>query len=207
MWQQRGYQLMVKIIFRSTIFIALIGFLFFACNSGIEFSPDPGILRITLESEQADTTIIIVTDTLTVSDNDVFRISIYQGKVYRDSTFSVLYPTIESNSQEERAYNLITRENHQYQKFTIFESYVPPFKYNKIQFGLDSDFLKLRNFDKIQVVTPNNFFLNLDADFEVRENRVTEVNVRVSPFKNVVRYKDTYIFAPTMEVIGIKSYE
>ncbi|OPX35435.1 hypothetical protein B1H10_01285 [candidate division KSB1 bacterium 4484_188] len=198
---------MVKLIFRLTIFIALICLLFFACSSGIEFSPDPGILRITLESDQADTTITIVTDTLTVSDNDVFRITIFQGKVYQDSTFTVLYPTIESNSQEERAYNLITRENHQYQKFTIFESYVPPFKYNKIQFGLDSDFLKLRNFDKIQVVTPNNFFLILETDFEVHENRMTEVNLRVSPFENVVRYKDTYIFAPIMEVVGIKSYE
>ncbi|HFE64678.1 MAG TPA: hypothetical protein ENK14_09745 [Caldithrix sp.] len=194
---------MVKLIFRLTIFIALICLLFFACSSGIEFSPDPGILRITLESDQADTTITIVTDTLTVSDNDVFRITIFQGKVYQDSTFTVLYPTIESNSQEERAYNLITRENHQYQKFTIFESYVPPFKYNKIQFGLDSDFLKLRNFDKIQVVTPNNFFLILETDFEVHENRMTEVNLRVSPFENVVRYKDTYIFAPIMEVVGI----
>ena len=198
---------MVKLIFRLTIFMALICLLFFACSSGIEFSPDPGILRITLESDQADTTISIVTDTLTVSDNDVFRITIFQGKVYQDSTFTVLYPTIESNSQEERAYNLITRENHQYQKFTIFESYVPPFKYNKIQFGLDSDFLKLRNFDKIQVVTPNNFFLILETDFEVHENRMTEVNLRVSPFENVVRYKDTYIFAPIMEVVGIKSYE
>lgn len=198
---------MVKLIFRLTIFMALICLLFFACSSGIEFSPDPGILRITLESDQADTTITIVTDTLTVSDNDVFRITIFQGKVYQDSTFTVLYPTIESNSQEERAYNLITRENHQYQKFTIFESYVPPFKYNKIQFGLDSDFLKLRNFDKIQVVTPNNFFLILETDFEVHENRMTEVNLRVSPFENVVRYKDTYIFAPIMEVVGIKSYE
>ncbi|RQW02811.1 MAG: hypothetical protein EH225_08010 [Calditrichaeota bacterium] len=187
----------------SIIFIFFASIQLFNCSAGIEDSPSPGILRVTLESHPADTTIIIVTDTLTVSDNDVFLISIFQGKVYQDSTYGVLYPELQSYSQEQRFYNLIEREESQYQKFTIFESYVPPFAYNKIQFGIDSRFLKLRNFDQITVVTPTNYFLDLPANFEVFENRITEVNVRVKPFEAVTRFKDSYIFEPEMEVSNV----
>jgi len=69
---------------------------FSACDPKIEDSPQPGILRVTLESDPTDTTIIIVTDTLTVSDGDVFLISIFQGRSYQDSTWGILYPSIES---------------------------------------------------------------------------------------------------------------
>lgn len=176
---------------------------FVSCNTGIKDSPDPGILRITLESDQADTTVIFVTDTFTVSDRDTFLIEIFQGKVFRDSAFATLYSSVSSNDITAKRYNLLIRENHQYQKFTIFESYVPPFAYNSIQFGLNSLSLKLLGFDKIIVNTPPDFFLNLPANIEVRENHVTEVNVRVSPFKSVERYRDTYIFEPDMEVINV----
>lgn len=184
-----------------TFFLYLTG-----CDTGIEDSPEPGILRITLESDQADTVIVIVTDTLTVSDNDFFVISIFQGKASQDSTYGILYPTLESTSQVEMFYNLIARENQQYQRFSIFESYLPPLQYNRIEFGIDSRSLKLRNFDLIDVITPDNYYIKLTSNFEVRSKGTTEVNVRVKPFQSITRYRDTYLFQPEMEVIGVNYY-
>jgi hypothetical protein len=191
-------------IFLTFLVLILICLGLVNCDTGIEDSPEPGILRITLESDQTDTTIVFVTDTFTVSDRDTFLIEIFQGKVFRDTSYATLYARRTLNVELTLRYNLLTRANNQYQKLTIFESYVPPLTYDKIRFGMDSYYLKLLGFDKILVQTPPGYFLNLPANIEVKENHVTEVNVRVSPFKNVIRYRDTYIFAPEMEVVDVK---
>jgi len=190
----------------SYLFFIILFFLLGGCDTGIEDSPDPGILRITLESDQSDTVIVIVTDTLTVSDEDVFLMSVFQGQVFEDSTYGILYPTLSSTRQEEIFYNLIWRESGQYQRFTIFESYVPPGSYNKIEFGIDSRFLKLQNFDLIEVLTPDNYFLELPTSFEVKSKGTTEVNVSVKPFQSIIRYRDIYLFQPEMEIVGINNF-
>ncbi len=176
------------------------------CGSGIEDSPAPGILRITLESNQTDTVIIIVKDTLTVSDGDNFRVSIFQGRVFQGNTYGILYPSLTSTSQQERAYNLIARENNLYMRFQIFETYLTPGGYSDIEFGIDSEFLKLQNFDRIDVITPPNYYLKLPVNFDIHENRITEVNVRVSPFTYIVRYRDSYNFEPEMDIVGVTYY-
>ena len=190
----------------SYFFFIILFFILGGCDTCIEDSPDPGILRITLESDQSDTVIVIVTDTLTVSDEDVFLMSVFQGQVFEDSTYGILYPTLSSTRQEEIFYNLIWREGGQYQRFSIFESYVPPGSYNKIKFGIDSRFLKLENFDVIEVLTPDNYFLELPTSFEVKSNGTTEVNVSVKPFQYIIRYRDIYLFQPEMEIVGINNF-
>ncbi len=196
----------LKHFFPIIIFLLTIAFLFSTCDSGIENSPAPGIVRVTLESDPSDTVIIIVTDTLTVSDDDIFWVSIFQGRVFRDDTYGILYPRLESTRQEEKFYNIIWRQGGQYQRFTIFESHLPPQSYNKIEFGVDSRFLKLKNFDLIDVITPDNYFIKLPADFEIKSNKVTEVNIRVKPFKSVTRFRDSYIFQPEMEIFDVKYF-
>ena len=179
---------------------------FTGCNTGIEASPEPGILRVTLQSDPADTVIIIVNDTITVGEDDEFIISIYQGRALADSTYGILYPEIESYRQEERYYNLIRRENNQYIQFNMFESHLPPSAYDQVEFGIDSEYLQLQNFGRIDVITPPSYFIKLPVNFEIRDNRITEVNVQVSPFKYITRYKDSYIFQPEMEVISVNYY-
>ena len=188
------------------LFTLIMILIFIRCDTGIEASPEPGILRVTLQSDPADTVIIIVNDTITVGEDDEFIISIYQGRALADSTYGILYPEIESYRQEERYYNLIRRENNQYIQFNMFESHLPPSAYDQVEFGIDSEYLKLQNFDRIDVITPPSYFIKLPVNFEIRDNRITEVNVQVSPFKYITRYKDSYIFQPEMEVISVNYY-
>ncbi len=200
MARNTGLKILIRFILLGMLFMA------FGCDTGVETSPNPGTLRVNLVADPADTTIIIVTDTLHVTDSDRFPITVFQGKVYRDSAYALLYPTVLDNSQRQVEYNLIRRENNEYQKFTIFESYVPPQTYNKIQFGIDSQYLKIKNFDEITVETPANYFMEVSGNFEISENKVTEVNIKLSPFKSVERYKDTYIFNPSLELVDVTYY-
>lgn len=183
-------------------------FIMLGCNTGIEISPDPGILRVTLQSDPADTSIVIVPDTLNVAPNDSFGVTIFQGKAYNDSFFAVLYKSLKSTQQEDIIYNIIKIENGKYKKFTIFESYVPPADYNKIRFGIKPTVLKFSGFDEIKVesVGEANLFVELSQQFVVSENRITEVNVQISPFKSIQRYRDTYQFIPKVKTINVTYY-
>ena len=181
-----------------------LGIIIFGCDSGVGTSSEPGILSIVLQSEPSDTSVIIVVDTLSVAPTDSFGVTIFQGKAYDDSVYAILYTDLRSTQQEDIVYNIIKIENGEYKKFTIFESYVPPGEYNKIHFGLKSSILKFSGFDEITVETPDEFrYVDLFSDFSVSENKVTEINVQISPFKSISRYKDTYHFNPEVDIISV----
>jgi len=176
-----------------------------SCDIGIEPSPDPGILRITLESDPLDTSIVIVTNTFNVSQDDSLGVKIFQGKAYKDTVYSVLYNDIKSYKQEEITYNIIKRDSTGYKKYIIFESFVPPFDYDRIQFGIKSNILKISNFDITNVQSPENasFFIDLYQDFYVSENDTTEINVRIRPFMSISRYRDSYQFIPDVSITNV----
>lgn len=177
-----------------------------SCDSGVEPSPDPGILRITLQSDPADTAIVIVADTFYVANNDSFGVTIFQGRVYNDTVYSILYPTLRSYRQEDITYNLIRLDSSEYRKYVIFESYAPPGDYDRIQFGLKATVLRISNFDEIKVESPPNVnpLVDLYANFRVSENSVTEIGIQIKPFQSIQRYRDTYQFYPNLEIKSVK---
>ncbi|MBN1347770.1 hypothetical protein JXJ21_00010 [candidate division KSB1 bacterium] len=174
------------------------------CDTGIETSPNPGILRITLESDPADTSILIVKDTFTVAEDDHFLVTIFQGKAYKDSSYALLYVNQKSYKEEQIVYNVISRENDEYTKYTIFESHLPPQHYTKIRFGITTSSLQLGNFS-IPVQAPENasLYVDLSRNFTISDNKMTEIQVQLSPFKSVQRYRDTYHFIPQVEITDV----
>jgi len=184
------------------LYIFVIG----SCKSGVETSPAPGIIRITLQSDPLDTAIVIVADTFYVTPGDSFGVTIFQGKVYSDSIYSILYPTIQNFQQKDITYNLIRQENGQYREYVIFESYVPPGEYYRIQFGLKATVLRINNFDEIKIESPPNTnpLKDLYRNFKISENKITEVKVILKPFQSVKRYRDTFQFYPVLEIKDIQ---
>ena len=184
--------------------LCVSGFFLFSCDAGIKDSPDPGTIRIIMQSNPSDTSIVIVPDTLSVTENDFFGVTVFQGKAYKDSMFAILYHDIRSTTQEDITYNIIKIDDGEYRKYTIFESYVPPGSYNRIQFGLKSSALKFSGFDVITVETPDETkYVDLNQPLNISENSVTEINVQISPFKSIDRYRDTYQFTPVVEIISV----
>lgn len=178
------------------------------CDVGIEDSPDPGIIRVTLQAAPSDTSVIIVPDTLCVAPEDSFGVTIFQGKAYKDTISAVLYKSTTSTSQQDIIYNIIKIEHGEYQKFTIFESHLPPGNYNKIRFGMRAIVLKIGDFDEIAVESTDMdyLFVELEQNFNISEDRITEINVQVSPFLSIQRYRDKYQFIPIVEINDIKYY-
>ena len=196
--------------FISRLVIAtIIGFLMsnIGCDTGtgIEPSLDPGILRITLESNPLDTSIVIVNNTFNISQDDSLGIKIFQGKAYNDTVSAILYTDIESYKQEEKTYNIIRRDSTGYKRYTIFESFVPPFDYDRIQLGITSNILQISDFDAIDVQSPENasLFVDLYRNFHVNENDTTEINVQIKPFQSISRYRDSYQFIPKIVITNV----
>ncbi|MBU0711004.1 hypothetical protein KJ762_08730 [bacterium] len=184
------------------------------CDTGIELSPDAGILRITLQSDPSDTSIVKVTDTLYVSQNDSLSLKIFQGKVYKDTVYTILYKEISSYKQEEITYNIIKRDSTGYKRFTIFESFVPPLDYDRIRFGITSDLLEICTLNtadstydisttNVQPPEGANLFVDLYQDFYVSENDTTEIDIQIKSFKSISRYKDSYQFIPDVSITNV----
>jgi hypothetical protein len=188
--------------------LLIVGATLWRCNNSVESSPQPGILRVTLQADPSDTTVVIVKDTFNVAQNDSFGITIFQGRAFHDTNFAVLYPRLHSTMQTDVNYNIIEKESDSYQQYVIFDTYVPPFHYDHIQFGVRSNVIKFSGFDEIQVNLPPgaNPLIDLKQNFTISENKVTEINVQIKPFQSVQRYRDTYQFFPQLEVTDINYY-
>ncbi|MFZ5518341.1 MAG: hypothetical protein ACOY90_17025 [Candidatus Zhuqueibacterota bacterium] len=193
------------LLFLQMMAVVLIGILALSCDTGVVESPEPGILRITLQSEAADTTLIVISDTLSVTASDWFGVTITQGKVYNGDNFAILYKDTSSYQIQDITYNILEQENDQYRKFTIYESFVPPGDYDKLQIGVTASLLKLGYFSiPIELPRGASLLIDLNQNFTVfKERRITEVNVQISPFKSVVRYKDSYHFMRMLEIAGV----
>ncbi|MBN2354585.1 hypothetical protein JXO59_00645 [candidate division KSB1 bacterium] len=183
------------------------------CSTGIVESPDPGIVKVTLRANAADTLIIITGDTLITVDGDSYHVKIYQGKAYtQDSIFAILYQNTSEYYEVEHNYNLLKRENGIYKEYTIFESFLPPDNYGKIRFGMIAYFLLLtRGYAYggigIPMETPpgTSPFIEFPINFTIEENRITEIKLEIKPLQSVVRYKDIFHFVANMEVISVGS--
>lgn len=196
----------IFIAFFIAILLFGLGIFLLSCDSSVDVSPSPGIIRITLQSDPADTSIVVIDDSFTVSISDSFGVTISQGKIYHGENFATLFINLRSNNIE-ATYNILKRENGEYKKHVVYESYVPPDRYGKIQLVVNARLLRLRYFEvPVQLPEEVSPLLDFNYDFEVFENDTTEVNFQISPFKSVVRFKDSFYFVREMVIVGVQYY-
>ena len=194
---------LVKVIFLLLIFLTFAGF-YSGCETGVEPSPLPGILKITLESNPIDTLIVVIKDTLIVGEEDYFGNVIFQGRVFSGDYYAFMFPDKNKPQQEDKTYNILERIDNKYSKFTIFESYVPPGDYDRIQFGITGDLVKLGYFEiPVKMPVGESVKKDLEHPFRVEENATTEVTIQISPFESVTRYRDSYLFRPVFEITDV----
>lgn len=193
------------------VLMTLLILMFSYCSTGIDASPDPGILRVTLQSDPADTMIVIVKDTIFTQPGDSMHAVIFQGKAYSDSVYSVLFQNRQEYFPRDHNYNLLKQSGGDYSEFVIFESLVPPQDYTHIQFGIRSNYLLLTygyavGGIEIPVTKPadESSLQDLYYNFSVKENKVTEINLRIKPIQSVSRYRDVYIFKPQIEIVSVR---
>lgn len=182
------------------------------CTTGVEPSSHPGIVRVTLEANPADTSIVIIVDTIVVSDQDSMDLTVFQGRVTTGKgQFATLYPAIDSYRQEDRVYNVLRRRNGTYARYIVFESYIPPGSYDAVQLGLSATSLKFHYQPPITVEPPQDslrFVAFRGLNFAVSENLVTEINLQIDPLKSLTRYRDVYRmdFQHNVRLLDIRNY-
>lgn len=202
------------------LFSAALTFLIIVpgCGTGVDDSPDPGIVRITLQSDPSDTILVERSDTFSVSTkyDAVFVLKVFQGRVYRDTNFAVLYPSLTSYRQEDITYNIIEVDSSSnYKRFSVFESYVPPGDYTRLEFGIspssDHNLKIVANSGKkfenpVELPPGEKLLVGFDQNFIVYSKKVTQIDVQVSPFRSIKRYRDIYIFYRIMKITGVEYF-
>jgi hypothetical protein len=197
------------------------------CTTGVDPSPHPGILRVTLKSNESDTSLVILGDTTHFSRYDQFYAWVYGGRAIRGANYVPIYVNTSINRIESDTANLLAREwldgtpitihdtvtitpqNSRYRKFTLFEWYLPPGSYDQLEFTLMADevitFIPKVYVNPIQLPpgTPPQLFFN--TPFSIQEDRVTEISIEILPFQSLSRYQDTYLFDRKMQVVAIQT--
>jgi len=184
-----------------------VAVLFTACLTGIDKSEEPGILRVTLQADPTDTTITILGRDYGVDTTSVFYLHVFEAKAYIESDYTFLVPSLELFHDEGRYYNILEMENNTYKKYTIYESFVPPARYTRFQFGLTSEMMKIGEYTiPVKIPEEENLLLDFDFEYEVSEHGTTEINLQIAPFASVRRYRDSYIFQRDVIVSSVKRY-
>ncbi len=196
-----------------------------SCQTGVEPSPDPGILRVTLKANEADTTIIIQSDTSRLSRWDEFNLTVSQGRLYRGSNYALLYanPTIDRIPGS--TVNILHREwlngvpvkqtditeintkNSRYMTYIVFECLVPPGTYDSLTFTLTAaeilTFIPKVYQNPVQLPLGTRPPMQFTTTIRINEGHVTQVNLEILPFGSLTRYRDSYLFNRKVKVVSV----
>ncbi len=197
------------------------------CTTGVEPSPRPGIVRVTLKSSESDVSLVILGDTTRFSRYDQFYARLYGGRVIRGDNYAPIYANTSIERIESDTVNLLAREwldgtpinirdsvaitpqNSRYRKFTIFEWYLSPGTYDKLQFTLMADevltYIPKLYVNPIQLppgIPPQLFF---PTPFSIEEDRVTQIDIEILPFQSLHRYQDSFLFDRKMQVVRVQT--
>jgi hypothetical protein len=190
-----------------TVVIAGLGFAVSSCTTGVEPSPAPGIIRVTIQSDDNDSSIVILSDTTRYSRYDQFLARVYDARLYRGDNYSPLYVTMSPQRIQSDTVNLLGREwldgspitirdsititpsNSRYRRYTIFEWFVPPGTYDELEFSLIAGEVvtyipKLYN-NPIQLPPGTKPGLFFSSSITVQENTTTQVDIVIAPFKSL----------------------
>lgn len=175
------------------------------CSTGVNSSPYPGTLRVVLQADTVDTSIVIVKDTLYTNIHSQFNVTVFQGKAYRDSTFFTLFLTPQSYQEQDLGYNLLQPDSaSRFKKYVIFDSYLPPGKYDTIQFGMLGNEMVIDQFDiPVQPNPDSSEFADVKVPFTITRGQITEVDLTVKPLDLVSRYKNSFLFTPHVSVSSV----
>jgi hypothetical protein len=157
----------------------------------------PGILRVILESDPADSTISILGVTYGIGEDDSLGINVYQGRAVNvDSNFALLYTNVNSWRQDQHTYNLLKMTDGVLAQHTVFESFVPQGNYKSISMGLEGFHLQVGPYSiPVELKSDLDPVAEFAVDYQMEQSRVTEVHILIEPLSSMTRQLDSYVFS------------
>jgi hypothetical protein len=208
------------------LFLMVSSAVFLSCTTGVEPSPSPGLLRVTIKGVETDTAIVILSDTSEFSRWDNFRVYVGQGRIYKSDNYSAIYANSSSDRKTTDTANILGREwlngapittadtttitpqNSRYRRYVVFESYVPPGTYDRLYFGLTANvmeiFIPKHYLNPVQLPPGDIPGIDFSGTFTVEQDRATQIDLEIYPFESLTRYKDAYYFSRKMYVANVQ---
>ncbi len=197
------------------------------CTTAVDPSPHAGIVRVTLTSDATDNYLVILSDTTQFSRYDSFVAATLNGRIYRGINYAPIYRTPGIERIDADTVNLLAREwlngvpinirdsvditpaNSRYRTYVIFELYVPPGSYDSLAFtliaGEVATYIPKYYVNPIQLPPGAAPQMSFPLSFTVQEDKTTEIEIEISPFKSLKRYQDLFLFNRTMRVAGVRT--
>jgi len=212
----------------SVIMVLTAALMGLQCSTGVEPSPSAGIVRVSLKANELDTAIVIRSDTSRFSRWDSFILLISRGLLYRGNNYTYLYRDVSNARNAGDTVNIIAREwlngvpisfldtttittaNSRYIKHVIFESYVPPGDYSRLEMtltGTEVDtYIPVPYQNPISLPDSVSPVIGFYQAYSVREGGTTEINLEIDPFASLKRYRDFYVFSRKMRVVSVNQF-
>ncbi|MGE5313074.1 MAG: hypothetical protein ACM3Q4_00105 [Acidobacteriota bacterium] len=207
------------------ILLALAAALLAGCTTGVQESPDPGIFRVTLTVNDADSTLVILGDTARSSRIDRYTVTAAGGRLYRGDNYVDLFLTPTIDRITGSTINLLQRQwpdgrlvgaNDPFEiqrsqtkpvTYTIFEWHTPPGTFDNFQFsliGIEVFVAIPRQFNNpLQLPDSTSAVMNFPETITINEGQVTQLDLVIDPYKSIRRFRDTYIFERKISVARI----
>lgn len=174
------------------------------CLTDVPPSPEPGVLRVTLQADPADSTIEMLGRTQTMQRGDAFILSLSNGAAYRDSSFVLLMSDLQAFRPSSRIVNIVERSGGDAPVHKLFETLVPPAVYDSLKVGVEAVRVRIGRLD-IPIALPpgEKELMTFHHPFEVMEGDTTVVELVMRPLASVVRFRDQFLFRRQIEISRI----
>jgi len=192
-----------------------MGLIASSCDHPVQPSPQPGVVKITLQHVPEDTMIEMAGKTNILTQNDRFPLTISEGRVVRanDSAYANLYQNMDEFRQQDHDYDILRLERDGTPStMQIFETRIPPGEYTEVSFVMNTSSIRLVPPDEQPITQPVVLspdhpqlpLVRVDADFTIEEQKTTIVRLRLSSFRSLTRFKDSFRFVPQLSVHRIQ---
>lgn len=167
------------------------------CSAGIEPSPRPGVLRVTLQAAPEDSVLEVQGQRYTARNRNDFEMNISQGRAINDSLYADLYPDLNAFRQLDLSYDILEFEDGNPVRYTIFETNLPPATYDQLEFNMDADSIRVNNqftFLNIGVDLAEGETqpLTFETEYKISEKDTTIIHLQIKPFESITRFRDSY---------------
>lgn len=187
------------------------------CDTGVDPSPDPGVIRLLLEADAADSVVVIGSKRYALGNDTtsaLMRIRIGQALIYRDTTYAALYRRLNSFQIQDPLVDVLETDSEgSLSNHLLFESYLPPAAYDSLQLAMHVNLFRIQTLGRVTFNTFENEVrlppgaspvLTFRQPFDITSRDTTVVQLRIRPLQSLTRYQDVYYFTPEVEIEDIE---
>jgi hypothetical protein len=185
------------------------GLLMVGCDA-VTTSPEPGLLRVTLQANPADSAKEIAGQTYNLNEISAqMNVTISQGRAYRGTTFAQLFRDARDLSEQRQAeFDLLERRSGEIPQHLVYETLLPPATYDSLQGVFTANRFRVPGFGSEVTTAPDaSPLVTFRESFQIESEETTTVHLQMSPLASLDRFKDEFRYTPILDVASVEQGE